>query len=151
MEHSKVWPRFPSRGRCRAIRWIVESRPFLFCRAEFIERIERGSDLLAFTGILVNLGKSVPSTRHTRDQSPAPSRVGPYATHRRTFPGRRLVMVRWISQFGFLAVVILAIAVTMPGNVMRHRWGSGRGAASARRFPAARIRDPPFRRGRLCA
>jgi hypothetical protein len=28
----------------------------LFCRAEFIERIERGSDLLAFTGILVNLG-----------------------------------------------------------------------------------------------
>ena len=63
MGHSKVWPRFPSRGRCRAIRWIVESRPFLFCRAEFIERIERGSDLLAFTGILVNLGKSV----HQRD------------------------------------------------------------------------------------
>ena len=36
--------------------WIVESRPFLSC-AEFFERIEGGSDLLAFTGILFNLGK----------------------------------------------------------------------------------------------
>jgi hypothetical protein len=37
--------------------WIVESHPSLFCRAEFIERIERGNDLHAITGILFDLGK----------------------------------------------------------------------------------------------
>jgi hypothetical protein len=46
-------------GRSGGCRILLDrrSRPFLFCRAEFRERIECISDLLAFTGILVNLGK----------------------------------------------------------------------------------------------